>query len=178
MPKPVRSPWMVWAPPAFLRARGSASLALVLFVLGVSACGGKHILSPDSAVPTVGSSSTLGNAATDPLCLRQVEQGPVHLVGQTAGGALWRIDKPADWNGELVVYLHGYTNPADPVALPNNDAIRSPAGSDTPSRHRASRATASRCVRGFATPAVSARSSPRAWATPGRRICSASPSAG
>ena len=122
MPKAVRSPLWVWAPPAFLRARGFTSLALVLFVLGVSACGGKHILSPDSAA--VGSSSTLGNAATDPLCFRQVEHGPVHLVGQSPGGALWRIDKPADWNGELVVYLHGYTNPGDPVALPNNDAIR------------------------------------------------------
>jgi pimeloyl-ACP methyl ester carboxylesterase len=42
----------------------------------------------------------------------------------SGSGALWEIDKPARWNGDLVVYLHGYSNPADRIALPNNGPIR------------------------------------------------------
>src|SRR5512143_381623 len=49
---------------------------------------------------------------------------PVHLEGEIGPGALYSLDRPADWNGDLVIYLHGYTNPAFPVALPNNSATR------------------------------------------------------
>ena len=48
----------------------------------------------------------------------------VHIQGTTGSGALYSLDSPADWNGDLVLYMHGYTNPAFPVALPNNGAIR------------------------------------------------------
>ena len=48
----------------------------------------------------------------------------VHLEGRVRSGAIWEIDKPANWNRALVVYLHGYTTPSDPVALPHNEAIR------------------------------------------------------
>ena len=58
-----------------------------------------------------------------------------------------------------------------PSPVPNNDAIRdSVAGLGTRRRGvELLQQRASRCVRGFATPAVSARSSPRVWATPDRR---------
>ena len=54
MPKAVRSPLWVGAPPRVPARAGFTSLAMVLFVLGASACGGKHILSPDSVALTVG----------------------------------------------------------------------------------------------------------------------------
>ena len=38
--------------------------------------------------------------------------------GTLAGGALYRVCFPAEWNGELVVYAHGYVAPNEPVALP------------------------------------------------------------
>lgn len=43
---------------------------------------------------------------------------PVHLEGTIGPGAQWEIDRPAEWNGDLVVWLHGYSNPAGPVTLP------------------------------------------------------------
>ena len=41
--------------------------------------------------------------------------------GTLASGALYRVCFPADWNGELVVYAHGYVAPGEPVALPADD---------------------------------------------------------
>lgn len=35
------------------------------------------------------------------------------LVG-TLDGAAYRIDRPADWNGSLIVFLHGYETPGPP----------------------------------------------------------------
>src|SRR5262245_30209220 len=49
---------------------------------------------------------------------------PVHLEGTIGPGALYALDKPANWNGDLVLYMHGYTTPGSPIALPNNGAIR------------------------------------------------------
>src|SRR5262245_22059148 len=48
----------------------------------------------------------------------------VHLEGEIGPGALYSLDRPADWNGDLVLYMHGYTTPGSPIALPNNGAIR------------------------------------------------------
>src|SRR4029077_3317205 len=39
--------------------------------------------------------------------------------GVVGRGASYLRDRPANWNGDLVVYAHGYTNPAAAVALPN-----------------------------------------------------------
>jgi pimeloyl-ACP methyl ester carboxylesterase len=48
----------------------------------------------------------------------------VHLEGEIGPGALYSLDQPANWNGDLVIYLHGYTPPTSPVALPANGPIR------------------------------------------------------
>jgi pimeloyl-ACP methyl ester carboxylesterase len=42
-----------------------------------------------------------------------------HVVGQAGPGALYALDMPADWNGDLVVYAHGIVDPVLPVALPS-----------------------------------------------------------
>jgi pimeloyl-ACP methyl ester carboxylesterase len=42
-----------------------------------------------------------------------------HVVGQTGPGALYALDMPAEWNGDLVVYAHGIVDPVLPVALPS-----------------------------------------------------------
>ncbi len=41
--------------------------------------------------------------------------------GVTAGGAAYEFIVPANWNGNLVVYLHGIFDPALPVMLPSDD---------------------------------------------------------
>lgn len=56
---------------------------------------------------------------------RTVESGGVALVdGKTPTGALFRLSKPANWNGRLVVYAHGYVDPKLPIALPAVDELR------------------------------------------------------
>jgi pimeloyl-ACP methyl ester carboxylesterase len=41
-----------------------------------------------------------------------------HEEGQAGGGAMYAIDVPGAWNGDLIVYGHGIVDPALPVALP------------------------------------------------------------
>ncbi len=43
---------------------------------------------------------------------------PIHLAGSIGPGALYSIDVPADWNGDLVLYAHGYTYYYMPVEPP------------------------------------------------------------
>jgi pimeloyl-ACP methyl ester carboxylesterase len=99
-----------------------ASIALALTATG---CGRHHTLAPD-----VGDMSASGSVAAksfDPAAGTLATTTPgeaLHLEGVLGPGALWTIDKPSNWNGDLVVYLHGYSNPADPVGLPNNAEIR------------------------------------------------------
>ncbi len=44
--------------------------------------------------------------------------GAAHLEGKIGPGAFYSLDRPAAWNGDLVVWVHGYTPPCAPVALP------------------------------------------------------------
>lgn len=95
--------------------RGSvAPAALVLLAgLALAGCDRKSsdlLLSPDASV------SSLRGAAPGAPGARL--DGPGHLEGNIGPGARWSIDRPANWNGDLVVWLHGYSNPAQPIALP------------------------------------------------------------
>ena len=53
-----------------------------------------------------------------------VDEGEAPVVGctdgTTSGGALTRICFPADWNGDLILYAHGYVQPDAPLAIPDN----------------------------------------------------------
>ncbi|WP_411281836.1 alpha/beta hydrolase-fold protein [Gemmatimonas sp.] len=42
----------------------------------------------------------------------------VVIEGSTGPGSLYKMVKPANWNGTLLVYAHGSTGAEDPVALP------------------------------------------------------------
>jgi pimeloyl-ACP methyl ester carboxylesterase len=43
-----------------------------------------------------------------------------HVEGETGPGALYALDMPIAWNGDLVVYAHGIVDPVLPVALPSS----------------------------------------------------------
>ena len=65
------------------------------------------------------------SAKATPAGLKATISGEaVHLEGEIGPGAFYALDKPAEWNGDLVLYLHGYTPPSSPIGLPNNGAIR------------------------------------------------------
>ncbi len=52
-----------------------------------------------------------------------VDEGDPPVPGCTDGtarGALTRVCFPADWNGDLIVYAHGYVEPQAPLAVPEN----------------------------------------------------------
>lgn len=57
--------------------------------------------------------------------LERTAEGP-QVVEGTIGGASYRIHMPADWNGRLILYSHGYQNPAGPAVLPFEDPILGP----------------------------------------------------
>jgi pimeloyl-ACP methyl ester carboxylesterase len=40
--------------------------------------------------------------------------------GTTSGGALTRVCFPREWNGDLILYAHGYVQPDAPLAIPDN----------------------------------------------------------
>jgi pimeloyl-ACP methyl ester carboxylesterase len=102
--------------------RGFASIVFAITLFGAVGCD-KHLTAPDLDVTSLTSSALRDSTALDTLCARRAK-GPSHVEGTSASGAKWVIDLPSQWNGDLVVYLHGYTNPAQPIALPNNGAIR------------------------------------------------------
>jgi pimeloyl-ACP methyl ester carboxylesterase len=52
------------------------------------------------------------------------DEGEPPVVGCTDGaleGALTRVCFPAEWNGDLIVYAHGYVEPQAPLAVPENE---------------------------------------------------------
>ena len=52
------------------------------------------------------------------------DQGQTPVAGCSNGvlqhGALYRICFPGSWNGNLVLYAHGYVQPGQPIALPDD----------------------------------------------------------
>lgn len=55
--------------------------------------------------------------------LSPVDEGEPPVVGCTDGtaeGSLTRVCFPAEWNGDLIVYAHGYVEPQEPLAVPEN----------------------------------------------------------
>jgi alpha-beta hydrolase superfamily lysophospholipase len=40
--------------------------------------------------------------------------------GTTSSGALTRVCFPAEWNGDLILYAHGYVQPDEPLAIPGD----------------------------------------------------------
>jgi len=98
-------------------ARGSWVGTLALLLATSSGCSHKSTTAP-------GVTDSEASRVAEPAHRQRFRGQQVHLEGRVGSGALWEIDKPADWNGELVLYLHGYSFPTDPVALPHNEAIR------------------------------------------------------
>ena len=50
-------------------------------------------------------------------------RGAAQVTGNL-GGSLYALYRPARWNGDLVLYAHGYIPPTAPIALPAAEAVR------------------------------------------------------
>lgn len=98
------------------RTRAGVVPVAILTLLLAAGCSRQ---SPTAPLAT-GSSSSIGARSLTATASGEA----VHLEGSIGPGALYALDKPADWNGDLVLYMHGYTTPGLPVALPDNGAVR------------------------------------------------------
>lgn len=82
-------------------------------MLAVAACSEGEPVAP---VRTL-SPRTLPNAPSAAIWAEQV-------TGETGPGSIYSLNKPVNWNGKLVVYVHGFVDAALPVALPGIDGLR------------------------------------------------------
>src|SRR5262249_30492559 len=109
----IRSRWTIARSPLVSHPVAAALAALLL----ATGCSRQSPTAPLAhATTTTTGIGTRGLTADVP--------GAVHLEGSIGPGALYSLDKPENWNGDLVLSLHGYTTPGSPIALPNNGAIR------------------------------------------------------
>jgi hypothetical protein len=54
------------------------------------------------------------------------EAPPGCYNGLQSSDALWQVCVPPTWNGDLVVWAHGYVSPAEDLALPDDDVEGTP----------------------------------------------------
>lgn len=111
-------------PGSSIRFTRGVLAAFLSLALAASGCSHKNVLAPEPLSSTSVEAFSVGDSMTGALCGRHVPSRPLHLEGQSASGALWVIDKPARWNGALVVYMHGYVAPVLPPSLPANGPTR------------------------------------------------------
>jgi hypothetical protein len=57
-------------------------------------------------------------------------QGPCE-DGPQSTGAIYRICMPGTWNGDLVLWAHGYVDPSEPIAIPEGQ-LTLPDGTSLP----------------------------------------------
>src|SRR5438876_1143716 len=90
----------------------SSLIALAAAVAGLAVLGCDSSQTPDVAAPTA------------PPLLAATTEGTTTSVwasevqGVTESGALYALFLPHDWNGRLVIFIHGLVDPASAIALP------------------------------------------------------------
>jgi pimeloyl-ACP methyl ester carboxylesterase len=75
-----------------------------------------------TAVVALGGCSDNDFTSPDPPLFKKAT-GPAHVVGEIGPGSLYELFLPAVWNGDLVIYAHGYVAPDEPIALPEVDPL-------------------------------------------------------
>jgi len=99
---------------------------LVAAALLVAGCDSRNTLAPQISSNARLTAPALV-AKTHPGSAAIWSGGAQHAQGTIGPGALYAMDVPANWNGELVVYAHGYTEESGaPVGLPAIDYLRLP----------------------------------------------------
>ncbi|TMQ68751.1 MAG: hypothetical protein E6K78_00095 [Candidatus Eisenbacteria bacterium] len=89
---------------------------LVVLVSAVAGCGRHLPLDPVSS----GAAPDGRLSDRELSSLRSANLGsPGHAEGTIGPGTQYSIDVPSEWNGDLILYAHGYTNPADSIHLPD-----------------------------------------------------------
>jgi hypothetical protein len=88
-----------------------------LLALAITAC-----VDADKPSPTEVASGPQAVSRDD--LSRALSAGPLSVTcrdGRLATGSLYRLCVPRPWNGELIVYNHGYTSPFEPLHIPDDN---------------------------------------------------------
>ena len=107
--------------PTFKTFKARLSLSLLLVTaLSLAGCDRHDPVSPvsDSESPVVSSVRASERSAE----LRGVAAESVE--GRIGPGALYSLHRPDNWNGDLILYAHGYTPPQAPISLPDISELR------------------------------------------------------
>lgn len=72
-----------------------------------------------------------GNDDRNALSAVQTERSADYVEGTLPSGAIYRIYMADDWNGDLVVFAHGYVSALEPVKIPE-DQLQIPDGTSIP----------------------------------------------
>lgn len=101
-----------------------------------------------------------GPAATAAPDLRRTPAGgDQRIEGSFGPGALYALFKPANWNGELITYAHGFIDPCGQAALlPRHNGVMSHSTSASTSS-RATRSLASAAIRRFSSDSLASETS-------------------
>ena len=94
------------------------AFALAAATMALAACSDRNPVSPNRAPATP-------RVTPSPLgTVTWAEQ----VTGETGPGSTYSLNVPVNWNGKLVVYVHGFVDAALPVALPSIGALRDAIG--------------------------------------------------
>jgi fermentation-respiration switch protein FrsA (DUF1100 family) len=107
-----------------------STLALAISAL-VVACGGDDTPAPVAPEPTraqdsrsfTADATATTFAAMAPAAGDVVDMSTTSRWAGVLGGASYRIEVPADWNGKLVMYAHGYAGTGEQLGV-SNPSIR------------------------------------------------------
>jgi pimeloyl-ACP methyl ester carboxylesterase len=92
-----------------VNARRLLTFAAVLLAFVLGGCGLNQLPELENLGPE--DSVVLSNC---------IYQGTRIIDGRVRSGALFRLYRPARWNGELILFARGYDDPADPPELPDD----------------------------------------------------------
>ena len=94
--------------------------ALLLTGLLLLGTGCSKRLLPTDPVVSQPALESLASGQADPLSSR-CDRGAATIIGNAPDGSIYALYRPDHWNGDLVVYAHGFVAPYLPVVLPTSD---------------------------------------------------------
>lgn len=97
-----------------------STLLLAGLLLISSGCASKKLL-PTAPAATQSSLEAVPAGTAEDLSSRCRKGGAATIVGNAQDGSIFALYRPANWNGDLVIYAHGFIPAYLPVALPTND---------------------------------------------------------
>jgi hypothetical protein len=99
--------------------------ALVCLLVSIAVisqgCGSKASLAPKSTSDGYWARASAADETLAPRRQGATAGAASQIEGEIGPGARYSVHRPEAWNGSLVLYVHGYVAPGQPVALPTGE---------------------------------------------------------